>query len=170
MFDPDDGDFIEDDDPEAVLRFGESQQAELEALSNLDQMNEASTEEDWIDEGIQDVSVETLPQPEGIGGDEDFKKISREEMQDGLEKLQEMKPIIDSGQGASSDYWANVDASNGASYADGYRRVYDAFYGSDAIRIVDDRGQIDIINGRHRIYLAKEMGIESLPARRIRRR
>ncbi len=166
-----DNDYItEEDDPEAALKFSDSDQAEMKALNNLDQMDNSPSEGDWIDEGIQDVAVDTLPRPEGIYSDADFRKVSREDMEEGLTKFQEMKPVIDTGEGANSDYWAEVDASNGVSYSDGYRRVYDAFYGSDAIRIVDNQGQIDIVNGRHRILLAKEMGIENLPARRIRRR
>lgn len=144
----------------------------VDALETLDQLEQAesSKQVEWVDEGIHDVPVASLPEPEGIAGEDDFQKITAEEMRAGIERLQEMKPAIESGEGANSDYWAEVDAANGLSYSEGYRRVYDAFYGHDAIRIVDNNGELDIVNGRHRIWLAEEMGIETIPARIIRRR
>ncbi len=112
---------------------------------------------------IQDVSIAELPEPEGISGSEDFTKYSSETLQSGIEKLQEMKPVIDNGTGNSSDYWYNYDQAHGLDVPNGYQIVYDSYYGDDHIRVEKDGDNCDIINGRHRIWLAQQMGVESLP-------
>lgn len=122
---------------------------------------------DWVDRGIQDVPVAGLPDPEGVDDAGDFKKVPLEEMKVGLTRLQEMKPVIDSGEGANTDYWHELDHQRGLAYPDGYQKVYESFYGQDAIRLDKDGDQYDIVNGRHRIFMAKQMGIGTLPARVI---
>jgi exonuclease VII small subunit len=124
----------------------------------------------WIDEGIKFVKVADLPEPEGISGQADFRKITESRVRAGIEKLQEMKPLIEGGAGASSDYWADYDKRRGLGYAEGYQQVYDAFYGSDCIKVNNDQDAYDIDNGRHRIWLAKRMGVEQLPMRVVKRR
>lgn len=123
-----------------------------------------STEREWIKQGIVDVPVDVLPVPDGISGADDFRKISMEQMTDGLKKLQEMRYSIDAGIGKNAEYWSMRDHNSGLDYQNGYRRVYDAFYGHDAIRLEYFNAQWNIINGRHRIWLAKQLGIKSLPA------
>lgn len=117
----------------------------------------------WVDDGIETLAVKDMPDPEGINGASDFYKISMEDMKQGLLRFQEMLPVITEGKGASSDYWAKIDAEKGIDHANGYQRVYDAFFGNDAIKVTFDGKSYDIINGRHRIWLAKQMGIDSLP-------
>ena len=84
-------------------------------------------------------------------------------MMAGLSRLQEMQPLIEEGTGANSDYWRAIDTERGLDYADGYQRVHEAFYGNDAIKVTVDGTNYDIINGRHRIWLAQKMGIDYLP-------
>lgn len=124
---------------------------------------DSPTPGDWVDRGIQDVPVANLPEPEGVDDAGDFQKVSPEEMNAGLMRLQEMKPMINSGKGATTDYWREFDRQRGLAYPDGYQKVYESFYGQDAIRLDKDGDQYDIINGRHRIFVAKQMGIASLP-------
>ncbi len=112
---------------------------------------------------IQDVAIADLPEPDGISGPDDFTKYSLDTLQSGIEKLQEMKPAIDSGAGNSSDYWYNYDQAHGLDVPNGYKIVYDSYYGSDHIHVEKSNGNYNIINGRHRIWLAKQMGVESLP-------
>jgi hypothetical protein len=81
-----------------------------------------------------------------------------------------MRPTIESGPGANGDYWAEYDRARGLDYEHGYQRVYDAFYGTDAIRVNWDGTNYDIINGRHRVWLARRMEIDWLPVRVIERR
>lgn len=134
--------------------------AETEPIIAVD----SPSHEGWSHRGAQSVRLADLPDPEGINGPADFKKVSYPVMQAGLQRLQEMLPIIEHGEGRSSDYWAQVDQQRGLPYEHGYQRVYEAFYGDTAIRLERIGNQYTIINGRHRLWLAKQMGIETLPA------
>lgn len=119
----------------------------------------------WVNRGIQDVAVADLPDPEGISDESDFSKVSMQEMEIGLQRLQEIKPLVDNGVGANSDYWANYDQAHKLDYVHGYQRVYEAFYGAQPIKVYKDGSTYDINGGRHRIWLAKRMGISILPMR-----
>lgn len=123
--------------------------------------------ERFVDQGIRDVPVRDLPAPDDINGPEDFKKVPYPEMVAGCKSLETMKPYIESGQGASSDYWRSVDEHYGTDPAKGYRQVYEAFYGDDAILLDKSGNSYDITNGRHRIFVAKQLGLETIPARVI---
>ena len=120
---------------------------------------------DWVDRGIVDVPVAALPEPEGVEDASDFEKATPEELKVGLMRLQEMKPMIESGEGANTDYWREFDRQRGLVHPHGYLKVYESFYGSDAIRLDKDGDRYDIVWGRHRIFMAKRMGIDTLPAR-----
>jgi hypothetical protein len=117
----------------------------------------------WVDRGVIDVPVGALQKPDDITGPGDFQKVTMLEMEGGYNKLAAMKPAIDSGIGRESDYWRAVDDSRNLQYQEGYQRVYDAFYGGDAIRVDKVGNAYDVINGRHRIWLAHEMGLSSIP-------
>lgn len=130
----------------------------------------ASTGGNWVDSGIRSITPTELPDPEGISGPDDFRKVSEEDMRAGLERLQGMRQAIENGVGTNGDYWAEYDRAHGLDYEHGYQRVYDAFYGTDAIRVDWDGTNYSIANGRHRIWLARRMGIDWLPVRVIERR
>lgn len=119
----------------------------------------------WLQRGMVSVKMPSLPAPEGISSAADFSKVSESEMRAGLQRFQEMRPTIENGAGNNSDYWADQDRQRGLEYANGYQRIYDAFYGRDAIQVEKNGDNYDIINGRHRIWLAKQMGIDNLPMR-----
>ena len=118
-----------------------------------------------VSQSVKIVNVPNLPAPEGISGSADFSKVSESDMRAGLQRLQEMRPVIERGDGSNSDYWADQDRQRGLGYTDGYQHIFDAFYGQDAIYVEKDGDHYDIINGRHRIWLAKQMGIDNLPMR-----
>lgn len=149
----------------------ESQQADVERRANerrmqmMDDIDRQAMQPH--DNGIQEVDVRDLPYPEGISGADDFQKVSPDEMADGLRKLDLMKPYIESGEGASADYWADVDQRYGVAYPDGYQKVYESFYGDEPIRLTKVGDNYDIENGRHRIWIAKELGWQKIPARVI---
>jgi hypothetical protein len=117
----------------------------------------------WVERGVAMVDVAVLPMPEDISNALDFQKIPVDEMKVGLKKLQEMMPIIESGVGASNEYWTKRDNELGLDYPNGYLRIYEAFYGHDAIRVEKSGNNYDIVNGRHRVWLAKQIGIGRLP-------
>lgn len=117
-----------------------------------------------IDHGVIDVPVRDLPRPEGVHGPADFHKYPEDEMVRELHDLENMKHTIHSGEGRSSDYWRAVDQQVGRDYQHGYQRVYEAFYGDDAVRLEKIGDKYNVINGEHRIYLAKQIGYQTLPA------
>ncbi len=118
----------------------------------------------WVEKGIQDVVVSSLPDDGELNGPANFHKVKLDEMKAGLQRFQQMLPVIKSGVGANKDYWRQIDKQRGLNYSNGYLRIYEAFYGQDAIRVVKIGNNYDVINGRHRIWLAKQMGIKTLPA------
>lgn len=146
-------------------------QTRLDALNGLDAMADQARESEWVDQGMRDVPVADLPNPTDIHNASDWRKLSQAEMRAGLARFQEMRPTIENGAGANSDYWADRDTELGLDYEHGYQRVYDAFYhDSDKIRLTKDGDDYDVINGQHRIWLAKELGIDTLPANVVERR
>lgn len=116
------------------------------------------------EQGIVYVNVSDLPDPDDIKDDSDFSKTSMSRMKDGFRKLQKMMPRIQSNEGSKGEYWFSKDQKLGLSYEQGYQRVYDAFYGSEPIRLEKRGDNYSIINGRHRIMVAKQMGIKTIPA------
>jgi hypothetical protein len=124
----------------------------------------------WVEMGIVNFNLNCIHHVEGILSGDDFKKVSKGEMEAGLNKYVEMKDLIDSGEGSTKDYWAAVDRTLGLTYEEGYQRIYEAFFGSEPIRITKDGDTYTIENGRHRIWLAKQMGITSLPASVIKKK
>lgn len=118
----------------------------------------------WEDRGIIDVPVADLPQPEGVNGPQDFDHhITYPDAVAASRQMQAMKPQIDGGY--KSDDFAALDKKNGLDYANGQQRVYDLFYGSDPVSVTKDGNKYDIDSGRHRIFIAKEAGYDTIPAR-----
>lgn len=128
-------------------------------------------EADWVDTGIRDVPVGHIDTSDmdHVNGPEDFQKVSYEEMVDGFHKLDTVvRPAVE--EGADGDYFYNMDRQQGLDYANGYQRVYDAFYGGTAIRLNKDGERYNVVNGYHRLYVADRLGVKSIPARVIERR
>jgi hypothetical protein len=100
---------------------------------------------------------------------DDFTKVPADEMARGFRALAEhVLPLIDiGGHGADSTRFGDVDRASGTEYSSGLQRVYDAFFGTDAIRL-DRRaggGVWSVTNGRHRLAVARRLGITHVPAR-----
>jgi hypothetical protein len=125
---------------------------------------------EWIDKGIQDVPVDRVDLNDShVQGEKDFKKVSKAEMQEGFEKLETtVRPAVD--KGADGDYFSDLDRTQGLDYEHGYRRVYDSFYGNDAIRLDKAGDTYTVVNGYHRLAIAKEIGLTTVPAWVIERR
>ena len=148
-----------------AARYAAVHSISMAATMPASQVTPRSGSSQWLQRGIQNIPLASLPVPEGISGAADFSKVSESEMRAGLLRLQEMRPVIEDGRGNNSDYWYTQDQQHGLDYANGYQRIYEAFYGSDAIFINKDGDKYNIVNGRHRIWLAKQMGIFDLPMR-----
>lgn len=125
---------------------------------------------DWQDLGIVDVDVRDLPNPENVNGPEDFDHhISYEDAKNACEKLPNIQQKVK--EGYSADDFSTEDQKAGLSYSEGQRSVYDLFYSeSDPVRLDKDGNNYDIVSGRHRIYAAKEAGLNTIPARVIEKR
>ncbi len=118
----------------------------------------------WEDRGIINVPVVDLPRPDGINRPQDFNHhISYPDTVRAMDELQQMRPPIE--KGYTGDDFALADRANGVDYVNGQQRVYDLFYGNDAIKLDKDGNHYDIVNGRHRIFVAKEKGYDFIPAR-----
>ncbi|MEM4203564.1 MAG: zinc finger-like domain-containing protein [Candidatus Methanomethylicaceae archaeon] len=127
-----------------------------------------------LPEGFQWVPLEAIHM-EGVLGKDEFRKVSWEEMLEGMRKLPEVlevlkdrmnQPFID-----NSVYLMQLDRQAGREYATGLQKIYESFFGSEPIRLepyVDSEGNFTnkwmIINGRHRIQVAKELKWPAVPA------
>jgi hypothetical protein len=130
----------------------------------------SGTNTGWVDLGIRDVEVQKLSDIEGISDKNDFKKVPMKDMKAGLKRYLKIREVLDTGKGKSKDHWAEIDRKKGLSYPDGYQRVYEAFYGREPIRITKDGNKYTVENGRHRVWLAQQMGIRVLPASIVERK
>jgi uncharacterized protein YukE len=107
------------------------------------------------------IEVDKLPVPD-ITSDDEFKKISVEHCTEHLRQLEEtVEPWINTG--SVREDFAALDAQLGRDSTDQtrYVRTFELFFGGDPIIIDGSR----IISGRHRIYLARKLGIPRLPVR-----
>ena len=131
------------------------------AIRGDDSVSESRYE--WKDQGMQNVPVKDLPNPEGVTRSEDFDHhISYEDAIQATKQYQEMQPEI--ARGTTGEDFSARDQANGLDYEHGQRRVYDLFHGSDPIRLDKNGDHYDIVSGRHRIFAAKEVGLEKVPA------
>ena len=98
------------------------------------------------------------------GKDPSFEKVSREHVEWGLDRLKGVvEPALRNGKGA--DYFAARDAAEGLSGERSYSGVYNWFYNSDhAIKVTRATGGYVVTNGYHRLAVAREIGIDTLPA------
>lgn len=120
-------------------------------------------EGEWVDKGIQEVSVSAIDTSDGyhVNGPADFKKVSYTEMQRGFQMLEKkVKPTV--AQSDNDDYSSRLYEPNGLRSEEG--RVYDAFYGDAPICLEKIGSRYKVVAGYHRLYVAKEQGIESVPA------
>jgi hypothetical protein len=100
-----------------------------------------------------------------VSGPGSFRKTDYATMRDGVQRLDEViLPAVKGGAG--HDYFAAMDAQRGLSHERGYLRVYEAFFGDDSLRLdANPGGGYTVTNGYHRIYVARELGLQTLPAR-----
>lgn len=100
-----------------------------------------------------------------VTGAGDFKKVSPQTMIEGFQKLQDVViPAV--AKGADADYFARLDASQGLDNANGYLNIYHVFYGdTSCIRLDKVGNKYTVTNGYHRLFIARHLGITSVPAK-----
>jgi len=141
---------------------------EFDQPSNIKESDASKSQ--WVEVGIQNVPVDKIDLSDTyINGPEDFKKVSHDEVVRGIRTLQsEIRPAVENG--ADKEHFRNLDHQRGLEYPNGSQRIYESFYGQDAIRLdkIGDRYLVE--NGYHRLYVAKELGLDTIPARVIEKR
>ncbi|GAK60502.1 hypothetical protein U27_00399 [Candidatus Vecturithrix granuli] len=127
----------------------------------------------WVEKGIRNTPIKNILKQidfnqSHVKETKDFGKVAHVTMLEGFRKLREVV-LSAVEQGADGDYFAKLDQEQGLPYEHGYERVYDAFYGDDAIRVNKMGEKYDVINGYHRLFVAKELGLETLPIQIVER-
>jgi len=149
----------------------QAQEAERHAArQRLSQAGEYRAEQPqkghWQDIGIQEVPLSQIDLSDSpVHSQGDFHKVSYDDMAHGLRTLEGMKPEI--ARGANADYFADQDRRAGLPYPYGRQRIYEAFYGQEAIRLNQQGNRYTVVNGYHRLCVAKDLGLQTVPARVI---
>ena len=149
---------------EALGTEHQNQKSEFSKIGQQAMRGESTDRDEWIDYGIIDVPVADLPTPEGVSSPADFDHhIQWEDAESATKRIPELQKEVKSGK--TGDDFTSEDLANGKDYAQGKRRIYDLYYGSDPV-VLDKAGEkYDIVSGRHRIFAAKELGLDTIPAR-----
>jgi hypothetical protein len=107
---------------------------------------------------LRDIDVSDSP----VRGQESFQHVPMNEMREGLLLLDRILAAV--ADGADRDEMRRLDEGTARSVT--HLRVYEAFFGDTAIRLVRRTdGRFEVVNGYHRIWLARLLGIDELPAR-----
>jgi hypothetical protein len=119
----------------------------------------------WVDAGIKDVPLNKINLDNSpVQSAEDFRKVPYPEMKAGVLKLEkEIRPAVKAG--ATNDDFHDMDQRNGLDYPNGSQRIYESFYGDTAIRLDNCGGRYEVVNGYHRLFIANELKLETIPAR-----
>jgi hypothetical protein len=125
---------------------------------------QGETKQEWKDHGMIDVPVADLPEPDGVTSPADFNHhITWQDAVNHTRQLPEIQAEIKAGKTRDDFYQEDVD--QGVFGTQGKIGTYDLFYGKSepiVLNKVDD--QYDIVSGRHRIFAAKALGLETIPA------
>lgn len=125
---------------------------------------QGETQSEWKDHGIIDVSVSDLPDPEGVSSLADFPHhISWEDAKYRTQQLPEVRKEVQKGK-TREDFHA-MDQKEGLPYKEGKEGAYDLWYGDDPVNLCKADDKYEITGGRHRIFAAKELGLNTIPAR-----
>lgn len=120
---------------------------------------------DWKDLGIINVFVNDLPWPENINGPEDFThNISWDDAKLASLQLPEVQAGVEGGK--TGENFQKEDELAGLDWKNGKKSVFDLYYSQNDPVSLDKIGDTySIINGRHRIFAAKQLGLSTIPAR-----
>ena len=117
----------------------------------------------WRERGVCEVSLGAIDLTDCSKDALDFRKVSYERMRDGIQKLTaEVWPAVK--RGAGREYFERLDREAAIGYEHGLVRVYDAFFGMEPIRLERQGEHYVVVNGRHRLAVARDLGVTSLPA------
>lgn len=117
-------------------------------------------------DGVKLVPLSEIDTSDRAIGPEDFEKgYSPADLTWAYHALNEVVlPAVDRGE--SIDYFQNRDAAEGLSGTRSYTDTYLGFLGHDnAIRLNRAGNTYQVANGYHRIWVARRMGLDAVPAR-----
>lgn len=119
--------------------------------------------------GTEVVDVSQIEDP-SFNSPEDSRSDSYNSLKREMQMHEQMRPYIEQGHGLDTfDQWDKhykIGAYSEQGHVRGYNDTYHAYYGDGAMALSQrPDGKYDIINGRHRIALARELGIKQIPAR-----
>lgn len=101
-----------------------------------------------------------------VHSDADFKKASPAEIETAYHLLIHIVlPLL--AVGAAPDDFDRIDELTQRAFPNSLRRVYDLFYGDEAIRLEQRVGGWSINHGYHRFNVAKSLGLPYIPANLI---
>ena len=128
-----------------------------------------SSSKKWVELGMVDVSLDAIDLSDSwVKGTGDFHKVPYGTMVEGVRNFKGIvQPAVK--QGANGDYFSEMDRRAGLDYEHGYRRLYDAFYGSEPIRLNKMGDRYTVTGGYHRLMVARELGLETIPASVVER-
>jgi len=127
---------------------------------------ETESHSEWVDRGIQNVPLDKIDFSDNyVKGPADFQHGSSfSEMAQGMKTLEnDVRPAVERGGGV--DYFRQLDQQRGLDYSHGSLRAYDTFYGKNAISLAKIGDRYQVANGGyHRLYVARELHMQSVPA------
>lgn len=139
-------------------------------VGDLDERQARSLQERTLQEmhpDIQDVALDQIDLTDSPVEDEsDFRKVSQDEMIAGFEKLAQVRRWIS--EGATDQWLYEVDQAartQGVPEAQGHYNIYQVFYGESAITLEKTGSTYRVINGYHRLTVARQLGWTTVPAR-----
>ena len=118
---------------------------------------------------IRDVPLSQINGGE-VNGEEHLGAGRYEELRQELERLQELRTYVEAGLGEqTADAWdreQSLGHYSAEGYTRGYTDAYKTYYETNPVALSPTAdGRYDIMDGRHRVNLAREMGLPTLPAR-----
>lgn len=151
----------------AEARQGGVEERLNERLKGLEQGESHPLEVLLRSRGLEEVPLARITSEDRLAPG-DFAKVGEAEMRRGLTHWRDLiRPALARGEALERSDWADLDRAQGLEYRAGLERVYCALLErlGDPIRLeAASDGSYSIINGRHRVQVGRDLGLESLPA------
>ena len=116
---------------------------------------------------ISDIPLEMIDLSDSpVHNEADFHKVPKAEMIAGFEKLAQVRRLID--QSATDQELYDTDRqarADGLDEGQSHHNIYKVFYGENAIALEKVGDRYRVINGYHRLAVARELGWTAIPAR-----
>lgn len=130
--------------------------------SKSPEISEWRTQFVWLDSAVVSIDEREL----------DWRKTTPDELRRGFETLARLRPFVSgveitTAQAARqkrNELEALKDETGARLFSDADLGVFDAYFGSTRMRIEKAGDRYSVTNGRHRLWLAQQEGVNGLPA------